>query len=101
MAGNGKDSGKSRRLGAEDPGWSSTGQVLGGQMIERSGDTVCGLHCAQGDEERGFLGLASKPRLMVSSSLASKLLATILMVWPQNHLLGFPSLGLKPAVTVW
>jgi hypothetical protein len=33
-----------------------TGRVLGGQMIERSGDTVCGLHLARGDEERGFLG---------------------------------------------
>jgi hypothetical protein len=35
-----------------------TGRVLGGQMIERSDDAVCGLHRAQGDEERGFLGLA-------------------------------------------
>jgi hypothetical protein len=37
------------------------GRVLDGQMIERLGDAVCGLHRAQGDEERGFLGLASKP----------------------------------------
>jgi hypothetical protein len=41
-------------------------------MIERSDDTVCGLHHAQGDKEHGFLGLASKQRLTVSSSLASK-----------------------------
>jgi hypothetical protein len=33
-----------------------TGRVLGGRMIKRSGDTVYGLHCARGDEERGFLG---------------------------------------------
>jgi hypothetical protein len=33
-----------------------TGRVLGGWAIERSGDAVCGLHCARGDEERGFLG---------------------------------------------
>jgi hypothetical protein len=33
-----------------------TGQVLGGRAIERSGDTLCGLHRARGDEERGFLG---------------------------------------------
>jgi hypothetical protein len=33
-----------------------TGQVLGGWAIERSGGTVCGLHRAQGDEERRFLG---------------------------------------------
>jgi hypothetical protein len=33
-----------------------TGRVLGGRAIERSGGTVCGLHHAHGDEERGFLG---------------------------------------------
>jgi hypothetical protein len=33
-----------------------TGRVLGGRTIERSGDTVCGLHHAQGNDERGFLG---------------------------------------------
>ena len=32
-----------------------TGRVLGGRTIERSGDAVCGLYRAQGDEERGFL----------------------------------------------
>ncbi len=39
-----------------------TGRVLGGRTIKMSGDTVCGLHRAHGDEEREFLGLASKPR---------------------------------------
>jgi hypothetical protein len=33
-----------------------TGWVLGGRAVERSGDVVCGLHCAHGDEECGFLG---------------------------------------------
>jgi hypothetical protein len=33
-----------------------TGQVLDGWAIERSSGTVCGLHCAHGDEERKFLG---------------------------------------------
>jgi hypothetical protein len=33
-----------------------TGWVLGGQAIERSGGTMCGLHRARGKEERGFLG---------------------------------------------
>jgi hypothetical protein len=33
-----------------------TGRVLGGRVIERSDGAVCGLHCARGDEERGFLG---------------------------------------------
>jgi hypothetical protein len=32
------------------------GRVLGGRTIRRSGDTVCGLHCAHGDEQREFLG---------------------------------------------
>jgi hypothetical protein len=32
-----------------------TGRVLGVWMIGRSGDAVCGLHRACGDEESGFL----------------------------------------------
>jgi hypothetical protein len=32
-----------------------TGQILGGQAIKRLGGTVCGLHRAREDEERGFL----------------------------------------------
>jgi hypothetical protein len=36
-------------------GDAHTGRVLGGRMIRRSGDTMCGLHRARGDEERGFL----------------------------------------------
>jgi hypothetical protein len=32
-----------------------TGRVLGGRAIKRSGDVVCGLHRARGDEEREFL----------------------------------------------
>jgi hypothetical protein len=32
-----------------------TGRVLGGRAVERSGGTVCSLHHACGDEERGFL----------------------------------------------
>jgi hypothetical protein len=42
-----------------------------------------------------FLGLASKPRSMVSFGLTSKPVATVLVLCPQNHSLGFPSLGLK------
>jgi hypothetical protein len=37
-------------------GDARTGRVLGGWAIERLGGAVCGLHCACGDEERGFLG---------------------------------------------
>jgi hypothetical protein len=32
-----------------------TGRVLSGRAIGRSGDAVCGLDRARGDEERGFL----------------------------------------------
>jgi hypothetical protein len=33
-----------------------TGWILGGRVIEGSGDAVYSLHHACGDEERGFLG---------------------------------------------
>jgi hypothetical protein len=80
MAGNDEDQDRSRRLGAEDRGWSSTGQVLGGWTIERLGDDVCGLHHAQGYKERGFLGLASKPMSTVSPDLTSKPGIVVLVV---------------------
>jgi hypothetical protein len=50
-----KDRGRSRRPDAEDRGWSSTGRVLDGRTIERSGDAVYGLCHAQGDVECMFL----------------------------------------------
>jgi hypothetical protein len=56
---------------------------------------VCSLHRAQGDRERDFLRSASKPRSMVSPSLASKPVAIVLVVWPQNHSLEFSGLGFK------
>jgi hypothetical protein len=31
-------------------------RVLGGRVVERSGDTVCGLHHARGDEKHEFIG---------------------------------------------
>jgi hypothetical protein len=33
-----------------------TDRVLGGRTIERSGDAMCDLHHARGDEEREFFG---------------------------------------------
>jgi hypothetical protein len=80
MAASNDDHGRSRRLGAEDRS----------RTIERSGDAVCYLHHAQGDEERVFLGLASKPRSMVSPSFASKPVAS-----------GFPIWASKPAAMAW
>jgi hypothetical protein len=35
--------------------YGRTGRIIGGRAIERSGGTVCNLHRARGDEERGFL----------------------------------------------
>jgi hypothetical protein len=61
MAGSDEDHGRSRRPGADHWGWLRICWVLGGWMIKRSGDVVCGLHRAQGDKECRFLGLASKP----------------------------------------
>jgi hypothetical protein len=85
-----------------------TGPILGGRVIDRSGDTVCDLHRAHGDEERGFLGLASKPMSMVLSGLTSKPLGRFLIglglktdsdglsvVWSQNHWDSFLWFGLK------
>jgi hypothetical protein len=65
MMGSDEHHDRSRRPDADDRGWSSTYHVLGDRTIKRSGDAVCGVHRAQGDEEHGFLSLASKPRSMV------------------------------------
>jgi hypothetical protein len=56
MAGSNEGGGRSRRLDAEEQRWSSIGRVLSGWTIGRLGDAVCGMHHAQGDEERMFLG---------------------------------------------
>jgi hypothetical protein len=95
MAGSDENQSRSRRHGAEDRRWSSTDRVLRDRTIERSGDVVYGLHRAQEDKECEFLDLASKPRSMVSSGLVSKPVATVRVVWPQNHSLGLHGLGLK------
>jgi hypothetical protein len=55
MAGSDEDHGRNRRPGVEDQGWSSTGRVLGGQVIGSSDDTVCGLYRAPKDKEHEFL----------------------------------------------
>jgi hypothetical protein len=100
MAGSDEDHGRSRRPGAEDRGWSSIGRVLGGQTIERSDDVVCGLYRAQRNEEREFLGLASKPRLTFVSGSASKPLGRIFRFGPQNQQLKFGDLSLKITTTI-
>jgi hypothetical protein len=42
-----------------------TSQVLDGRAVKRSGGVMCGLYCACADEERGFLGSASKTKSTV------------------------------------
>jgi hypothetical protein len=69
-------------------------------MIERSADAICDLYRAQGDEEYKFLGLASKPRLMVSPDLALKPVASCFPVWAQIRQLRVDDLGLKITATV-
>jgi hypothetical protein len=90
MAGNDEDRGISRIPSAEDRGCSSIGLVLGDQMIERSGDIVCGLYCVQGDGERGVLGSASKPRSTVCQWFGLETTRSGFLVWTS-----------KSVATVW
>jgi hypothetical protein len=62
MTGSDEDRGRSRRLGAEDQRWSSTGRVLGGLTIEKSGDAVCGL-------KKNFIRLSFTPLWSPPSAL--------------------------------
>jgi hypothetical protein len=100
MVGSDEDRGRSRRLGVKDRGWLSTSQILCDQMIERSGGAMCSQHHAQGDEEREFLSLASKPRSMVSPSLASKPVAWFLWFGLKTTCSGFSDWASKLAVVV-
>jgi hypothetical protein len=54
-----------------------TGWKLDGRVIERSGGIVCGLYRARGDEEREFLGWASKPRSTICQWFGLKTTGTI------------------------
>jgi hypothetical protein len=85
MADSDEDRGSYKKTSTENRGWSSTSRILSDRTIERLGNDVCGLHRAQGDNEHEFFGLASKLRTMISPSLASKLVITSFLVWPQNQ----------------
>jgi hypothetical protein len=52
---------------------------------------MCGLYRARGDEERGFLGLASKPRSTVCQWFDFKTIGSDFLVEPQNQGLRFVS----------
>jgi hypothetical protein len=83
-----EDRGRSRRLGAEDRGWS---HILGGQTLERP--VFAGL--TSKPVATVSPGLTLKPMATVSPGLASKL-ALGFLVEPQNQDGGrFSSLCLK------
>jgi hypothetical protein len=74
-----------------------TCRVFGDQTIRRSGDVMCDLHRAHGDEKRKFFDWASKPMSTVCqwfgiktartvfSDLLSKSVVTVSPVWTQNQ----------------
>jgi hypothetical protein len=95
MAGSDEDLSRSRRPDAEDQKWSSTGRVLGGRTIRRSGDTMCGLCRTQGDEEHDFLGLASKPWSGGFPGTDLKNSSSGLVIWASKSPRQFLDLGLK------
>jgi hypothetical protein len=80
MAGSDEDHDRSRRPCVEDGGWSSTGWVLGGRTIGRSGDVVCGL------------------------PVHMEIRIIYFLVEPQNQGRRFSGLGLKigsPGLVIW
>jgi hypothetical protein len=99
MACSDEDHGRSRRPGADNRGWSNTGQQLGGRTIERLGDAVCGLHYEMRSE--GFLVWPQNQGRWFVSDLASKQLGQISRFGPQNRQLRFGDSGLKITVMVY
>jgi hypothetical protein len=101
IAGSDEDHGRSRRPGAEDRGWLNIGRVLSNRTIKRSGDAVCSLYHAQGDEERRFLSSSSKPRSTVCHLFGLKTTGTVYQ-WFDLKTTGTVSLGLtsKSVVTL-
>jgi hypothetical protein len=99
MAGSDKDLSRSRRPGAEDRRWSSTGQVLGGQTIRRSGDTVC--ICVVYKETRSA-GLLVWPQHQCHRlpCLDLKIGSSGLVIWASKSPWRFLSLGLKTKLTM-
>jgi hypothetical protein len=90
-----------------------TGRVLSGRVIERSGDALCSLHRARGNEKHMFFGSASKPRSTVCgwfclkttrtvfSGLVSKPVARVFWFGPQNWQLQFSDLSIKITTTIY
>jgi hypothetical protein len=61
------------------------GRVLNARTIGRSGDAVCGLHCAWGDDEREFFSWASKPSSTVCQWFGFKTTGSDFLVETQNQ----------------
>jgi hypothetical protein len=79
-----------------------TGLVLGGRTIGRLRDAVFGVHYARGDEEREYLGRASKPRSTVCQWFGLKMTGTVFFgLAPKPVVLLFTSLASKPVATVF
>jgi hypothetical protein len=78
-----------------------TDRVLSGRTIGRSGDVVCGLHRACGDEECGFLGWAIKPRSTICQWFGLKTTATVFFNLASKSVVTvFSGLLSKPVVLV-
>jgi hypothetical protein len=88
MVGSDKDLGRSKRLGAEDQGWSSIGRVLAGRTIGRLDNVVCDLYHTQGYKERGFL---------VEPQNQGR---RVFQFGPQNRQVRFGDLGVNITATV-
>jgi hypothetical protein len=94
MAGSDEDHGKSRRLGAEDQGWSSIVRVLGGWVIGRC--HVWSAPCTWRWGARvSWLSLKMKGEGF--PVWASKLATLVWWFGPQNHSVGFLVWASKPS----
>jgi hypothetical protein len=92
--------GRGRRSGVEDQRWSHRSSTRWPDDV-RSGDAVCGLHRARGDEGHMFLGSASKSRLMVCQWFSLKTTETVCQWFDlKTTVTVSPDLTSKPAATV-
>jgi hypothetical protein len=75
---------------------------VGYLVIGRSGNTVCGLHCAHRDEERGFLGWVLKPRSTIYQWFDLKTTRTVCQRFGiKTTVMVFSDLTSKPVVMVF
>jgi hypothetical protein len=101
MAGSDEDHGKIRRPGVEDRGWSSTGRILGGQMIETS-VMLCEV-CTVHNETRNtsFLVWPQNQGRRFLPVWPQNWCLQVFWFGPQNRQLRFDDLGLKITMIVY